>query len=54
MVGSTESLVSALTSEIGEAETDYERYINGGTSILPPHELRDYIEVREIELMSMA
>lgn len=46
--------VSALREEIAVAEISYKNYEETGeTSGMSPHEMRDFIEVRENELRSL-
>lgn len=44
----------SLREEISLADSAYEIYLQtGATSGMSPHEMRDYIEVRELELKSL-
>jgi len=54
MVLATSSNAVSLREEIGMAEVAYNNFLQTGqTSGMSPHEMRDFIEVRENELRSL-
>ena len=54
MVLATSTKASGLREEIALAENSYKNYeLTGETNGMSPHEMRDFIEVRENELNSL-